>query len=176
MGKAKKGGSWERDCSRYLTEWLTGQKKELYFWRSPGSGSVAQINLGNKDISGDIIALKPEATLLLNKFSLELKYGYKDVSLDKFLKCNKSDLLKDFWVQCVDDAIKADKLPLLIYKKHGMPSPWLGIEETFFKFCIDKLNGLRYIHLYWDDNYPDTYFFDMKLFFKQITPNIIKNF
>jgi hypothetical protein len=31
MSKSQKGGQWERDVSRHLTQWLTGQKKELYF-------------------------------------------------------------------------------------------------------------------------------------------------
>jgi hypothetical protein len=75
---------------------LTGQDKELFFYRSPGSGAVATINVGNKAISGDIMALKPEASLLIDKFSLELKTGYKGVSLDKHLKYNKADPLKAF--------------------------------------------------------------------------------
>jgi hypothetical protein len=50
----------------------------------------------NTTISGDIIALKPEANLLCSKFSLELKTGYKETSFDKHLKNNKSDPLKAF--------------------------------------------------------------------------------
>ncbi len=31
MVKASKGGQWERDVAKFLTNWLTGQSKEYYF-------------------------------------------------------------------------------------------------------------------------------------------------
>lgn len=57
---------------------------------------MATVNIGNKAISGDIIALKSGAKLLIDRFSLELKTGYKGVSLDKHLKYNVADPLKAF--------------------------------------------------------------------------------
>jgi hypothetical protein len=155
---------------------LTGQDKELYFYRSPGSGAVSTINLGNKAISGDIIALKTEATLLIDKFSIEAKNGYKEASLDKHLKNNKSDPLKDFWIQCVTDAEKSEKKPMLIYKKLGNKTPWLGIEETFFNFVLPIIPDLRYIKLSWGNEIIDTYFIDFYEFFGKVTPEYIQNF
>jgi len=174
MSKSK-GSAWERDISRYFTRWLTGQDKELYLWRSPGSGSVSTINVGNKAISGDIIALKSEAKLLIDKFSIECKTGYKNASLDKHLKYNKSDPLKAFWIQCVDDAVKAEKLPLLIYKKLGMSTPWSGITEEFYNDISKHLDGVRFVHLKWDIDYPDTYLFEFYEFWNIINPQIIKS-
>jgi len=175
MGRSAKGGQWERDVSRFFTKWLTGQDKELYFWRSPGSGSVAQINMGNKAISGDIIALKQEATLLIDRYSIECKNGYKNASFDKHLKSNKSDPLKAFWIQCVDDAVKAEKLPLLIYKKLGMSTPWCGLSPEFYNQISKHLKDKRFIHLKWDIDYPDIYFYEFYDFWRIITPEIIKS-
>jgi hypothetical protein len=77
----------------------------------------------NTTISGDIISLKPEADMLCSKFSIECKNGYKEASLDKILKYNKSDVIELHWIQCCDDATKSKKLPMLIYKKLGLPTP-----------------------------------------------------
>ena len=175
MSKSQKGGQWERDISRYFTKWLTGQDKELYFWRSPSSGGIFTRSPENTTISGDIIAIKPEADVLCSKFSLELKTGYKGASLDKHLKYNKSDPLKDFWIQAVDDAIQADKLPLLIYKKLGLKTPWLGIERVFNQYISKYVKDLRFVHLRWESDYPDVYFYEFYEFFNIITPEIIKN-
>ena len=176
MSKSQKGGQWERDIAKAFTFWLTGQKKELYFWRSPSSGGIFTMTPENTTISGDIIALKPEANILCSNFSIEAKNGYPNLSLDKHLKYNKSDPLKDFWIQCCDDAFKSEKLPILIYKKKGLPTPWIGIESTFNKHVMSYLQNKRFVHLKWDSEYPDTYFYEFKDFFSIITPEIIKNF
>jgi len=176
MGKSKKGGQWERDVSRYLTKWLTGQSKELFFWRSPSSGGMFTMIPENVTISGDIIALKPEADILCSKFSIELKNGYPDASLDKHLKYNKADPLKAFWIQACDDATKAKKLPILIYKKKGLPTPWIGIESIFNKHVMFDLKEKRCVHLRWEIDYPDIYFYEYKEFFSIISPQKIKDF
>jgi hypothetical protein len=176
MGKSNKGSAWERQISRFLTKWLTGQDKELFFYRSPGSGAVATVNLGNKAISGDIIALKPDATILIDVFSIECKNGYKEASLDKHLKTNKSDPLKTFWIQCVSDAQKAEKSPMLIYKKLGLKSPWVGIDDNFFNHVMPYIPELRYVKLSWGNCLTDTYFFELHDFFSIITPDIVKGF
>jgi len=176
MGKSKKGGQWERDVSRFLTNWLTGQKKELYFWRSPSSGGIFTRTPENTTISGDIISLKPEADILTSKFSLELKNGYKEASLDKILKYNKSDVIELHWIQACDDANKSNKLPMLIYKKLGLPTPWIGIESTFNDYVTSYMDGKRFVHIRWDTEYPDIYFYEFKEFFENVTPDAIKDF
>jgi len=46
--------------------------------------------------AGDIYHVREEGKFLTNKFVLECKNGYENVSLDKHLKYNKSDDLKLF--------------------------------------------------------------------------------
>lgn len=170
-----KGGDWEREIAKFLSKWLTGSEKPYQYWRMPGSGSLATIHEENIGLSGDIRALTPEADFLTNVFSIEAKIGYPDASLDKHLKYNKSDPLYSFWQQCLDDAIKSKKLPMLIYKKKGLPTPWVGIIYSTYLKLDDYLEKLRFVHLYWGGDLLCVFFFEMKEFFEAITPDIIKN-
>jgi len=81
-----KGSSFEREIAKFFTNWLTGQSKEYYFWRSPSSGAVSTISQANGEISGDIIALKPEGGVLTGKWSVEIKTGYPIVLFINILK------------------------------------------------------------------------------------------
>jgi hypothetical protein len=174
MSKSSKGGQWERDIAKILTFWLTGQNKEYYFWRSPGSGSIATNTGTNPSLHGDIIPVKPEAEFFCNIFLCECKNGYKEASLNKHLKYNKSDPIKSFWEQCVEDAQNSNKYPMLIFKKKGYPTPWLGITYEIYNKINKYLKELRYIHLCWAEELPDIYFFEYKEFFDIISPDIIK--
>jgi hypothetical protein len=169
-----KGGDWEREVAKFLSKWLTGDEKPYQYWRMPGSGSLATIHEENIGLSGDIRSLTPEAEFLTDTFSIETKTGYSHASLDKHLKYNKSDPLKSFWEQCLNDAMKSNKFPMLIYKKKGLPTPWVGITRQIYIGLRDNIEDLRFIHLYWGRDLLDTYFFEMKELFDLITPDIIK--
>lgn len=168
-----KGSKWERDVSRFLTEWLTGQKKELYFWRSPSSGAVATINVGNSAISGDIIALKPEAAWFTDLFSIECKNGYEESSFDKFLKENKSDPLVAFWEQACHDALSAEKRPMLIFRKKGF-QPIVGIDIYTERLLHKHLKGMRRVAICYGDELPDCCFYDLKKFFEKLEVSVAK--
>ena len=168
-GKSK-GSAFEREISKYLTFWLTDQNKEYYFWRSPGSGAVATVSLGNKSISGDIISLKPEAAWFTDKFNIELKTGYPKFSFDKILKQKKNDFLQSFWTQSIRDA-DGDKLPILIYKKKNI-NTWICINTVLYLKLKKHISEVKYMFINWDiDN---IYIFDMIEFFNIITPKILK--
>ena len=118
MAKGKgKGSLWERDIAKTLTKWLTGKEKPYVWWRMPGSGAIATISEENKELSGDIMPLRPEGAFLTDKFSIEAKTGYPSSSFHKHLKGVKNDEIRLFWEQCCGDANRASKLPMLIYKK-----------------------------------------------------------
>lgn len=169
-----KGSGFERDISRFLTEWMTGQKKELYFWRSPSSGAVATINVGNSAISGDIIALKPEASWFIDLFSVECKNGYDSFSFDKVLRENKTDPLLGFWQQCCDDAISASKNPMLMFRKKGL-QPIVGIDNIMDDKMSDRLHSLRCMRIRMCV-LPDCCLYDMKKFFDVIDKKYLKEF
>ncbi|MFA5025435.1 MAG: hypothetical protein WC503_02950 [Candidatus Shapirobacteria bacterium] len=142
----KKGGAWEREVSRYLTAWASGQIKDMWYWRSPGSGSVATMSK-HMNISGDIVSLTPEADVLTNLFSIEIKVGYKETDFFQYFRKCKFNL-ESFWAQCCRDAKKSNKEPLLIYKK---PPILVGI-GGFLKIEIPHMtiqfNNLEDLHLY----------------------------
>ena len=169
-GKGK-GSSWERDIARFLTKWMSGQDKELYCWRSPGSGSVATINLGNKAISGDLIPLKNESTKFFDIFSVECKNGYPGADPFKCIMKTKGDDIKDFWTQANRDAAKAEKLPMLIFKKKGVRgNPFVGVtEEAIIKY-FPKGKTLSYLVFKFSDiALPRLYMLDLNDFFSTIS-------
>ena len=175
MSKSSKGGQFEREVSKFLTEWLTGSKKPYVYWRTPASGAMMTIH-GDENMSGDIISVRPEGRFLTDNYSIELKNGYPNTSLDFFFKYNKSDPLKSFWEQCVDDAVKSNKQPLLIYKKKGLPTPWVGVGSDDYLNYAKDLEGIRCIRLTWGeaDGLPDIWLYEMKEFFERVTPDRVK--
>lgn len=167
------GSNWERDTAKFLTYWLTGQWLEYYFWRSPGSGSIATSTGLNPDLHGDIIPLKPEAEVLCSKFVLECKSGYPKTSLDHHLKYNKKDWIKEFWEQVNNDAEKTNKYPMLIYKKKGFATPWVGVNPFCFEQLENNLSQARFVHVRYETELDDVYFFEMKEFFNNINKDTI---
>jgi hypothetical protein len=108
-GKSK-GSGQERLVAKQLTLWASGQSKDLWFWRMPASGGMSKLY---KDLSGDIVALVPEAEPFTKLFSVEIKC-HKDVDILDYW--NKSSKINSFWSQCCNDAKTANKWPLLIMK------------------------------------------------------------
>lgn len=157
-----------------LTTWLTGQDKELYFYRSPGSGAVATINVGNSAISGDIIALKQEAAFFTDLFNIEAKNGYDSASMDKHLKENKNDPLKNFWSQSNIDAKKSNKMPLVIFKKKGMPNPWIAFNESTYNKLFNLIYNFRVVMIGWGGELPNMYIMNFTDFLSVVTPKYIK--
>ena len=179
-GKAK-GSAFERKICKFLSRWINPDSKEVYFWRSAGSGSVFTTSKGavGGDFSGDIYAVSEEGEFLTKSWSIECKDGYPDYSIDSHLKNNKSDELNGFWEQCVNDAILSNKKPMLIFKKKYL-HPWVCIDGDTYLNLENELNCLPYINLRYiminveKPWFNELYMFDMEDFFKIITPKIIK--
>jgi len=155
-----KGGNWERDVCKFLSKWIQGTEKPYIFWRGSGSGGTfTKNNLVGERFAGDIYHVREEGKFLVNRFVIEAKNGYPTTSLDLHLKYNKSDNLKRFWEQVTGDAEKVNKYSMLIYKKKGMSTPWLGISYDVHNKWKSYLENIRFVHLYWGEDLPDTYFF-----------------
>lgn len=170
-----KGGQWERDVCKYLSFWLQGTEKPFQFWRGHGSGgNFTKNNLVGERFAGDIYHITEDAKRITDKLVFECKSGYPKTTLDNHLKYNKKDNILEFWEQVVHDAEKVNKYPMLIYKKKGMPTPWLGICPELYNKLKKYLENIRFLHLKWDNELPDTYFFSYKEFFELVTPDIIK--
>lgn len=168
-----KGGDFEREISKCLTCWLTGKEKPYAFWRMPGSGGLSTIHEENKNLTGDIIALKPEAEFLTNKFSVECKTGYPQTSFWQHFGRVKNFNLEIFWRQSNDDAVKAGKHPMLIYRKKGR-RPAIGISQ----WISDQLHlDLPYVMLHFtkEQALPNLILYDFNSFWELVTPQTIRN-
>jgi hypothetical protein len=175
--KSSKGSAFERELSKLLTVWVSGLDEPILFWRVPASGGMMTRNFHvGEAFSGDIRSLHPSSAWVTDIFSIEAKNGYPGASHDKHLKENKSDAIKSFWVQAVRDAEVVTKIPLLIYRKKGLP-PWVGVTQEMKDLLDVKLTkSLRFVHLGWneDDALPDIFFYDMKSFFEHLNPEDVK--
>jgi hypothetical protein len=169
-----KGGDFEREIAKCLTVWLTGKDKPYAYWRMPGSGSLSTIHEQNKNLSGDIMALISEAEFLTNSFSIECKTGYPQTSFWQHFGRVKNFNIEIFWRQAFEDATKGAKHPMLIYRKKGR-KPIIGISEWISN--VLKINNLPSVSFCFseDTNLPQLRFFDFNDFWKEVTPQKIKD-
>jgi len=174
----RKGSGYEREVSKFLTNWAGGDaKKEDWYWRVPASGAKFTILESNKIMSGDIIALHPKGVFFTNVFSIECKVGYADAKFENLLKHNKNKVILDFWEQCTRDADKANKYPLVIYKNG--PTNWVAISTSFYTEYskiddqLEKLDNLVATIKYNDASH-NVRFYNFNDFFNSISPQHIK--
>lgn len=174
-----KGGDFEREVSKILTIWLTGQEKPYKYWRMPGSGGLATIHEECADLSGDIRSLSRDGEFLTDVFNIECKTGYPKTSFWQHFKHLKNFHIKEFWRQCVSDALKPKKRPMLIYRKKGKQII-IGVCRTDKKHLETYSDGLRtlpYISMKFEfDELPEIVFYDFKEFFDTVTPEQIEKF
>ena len=165
-----KGGEFERKIAKYLTIWVSGKTKPYIYWRQLGSGSLATLSEENKELSGDIHPIRPEGMFLTDRFSIECKDGYPKANFHQHLKDNKNFEIKEFWEQCTEAAQKAGKRRMLIWKKYGHKEI-VGISPNSARILQPKLKN---VVLVFDDGTSPIRFYDMRDFFKLITPDKIR--
>lgn len=167
-----KGSDWERIIAKDLTKWASGQKKEYWYWRTPGSGSLLTI-AKQLNLSGDIIHLTDNGKFLTTKFTIECKNGYEKGGLFKIIKDNKDNEIKNFWIQVNRDANKSNTYPMLIFKRKRI-GIFVGIPKID-NLLIKLINkNISYVICNFKENLPAMYGFDYNKFFNIITPNDIK--
>jgi len=178
-GSKKKGSSYERDLSKYLTDWMGGNHKKQYFiWRTPSSGGILTKCHTQTQMAGDLISCHPNSEFFFNKVTIEAKHGYKDAVFDKLISQNKNKTILDFHLQSTRDAKLSNKYSMVIYK-NGTTN-WVSVEvefiENYIKFdkSLLDLNKIKFEGNY-KSEYCDLYFFNFEEFFKSITPEGIKS-
>lgn len=174
-----KGGDFEREISKALSKWLTGSEKPYKFWRMPGSGGLATIHEECSNLSGDIRALSADAEFFTDCFSIECKTGYPKTDFWQHFKHIKTFDLKNFWKQCIEDAYKSGKRPLLIYRKKGK-QVIVGIcmaDKVALESIQSDLKSLACISVRFDlAEFPEVTFYNFTEFFNLVTPVYIKQF
>jgi len=177
-----KGGSFEREISKYLTKWLTGTEKPYKYWRQDASGGLATIHAENVHLTGDIKPLGKDAEFLTDVFSIECKTGYGKTSFWQHFPSTKF-ALQDFWVQCIEDAPE-NKYPMLIYRKLRR-KPIVGINSIIKDSLYFLIKELNYASVAWGSDikccrcgkrHPleELFLFDMNDFFELVKPIHIK--
>jgi len=168
-----KGGDFEREVSKCLTCWLTGKEKPYAYWRMPGSGGLSTIHEENKNLTGDIVALLPEAEFLTSKFTLECKTGYPATSFWQHFGRVKNFNIEIFWRQSFDDAVKSSKHPMLIYRKKGR-KPIVGVAQWIADQLMLDLPTIT-LTFTQEQKLPILVFYDFNDFWEIVTPQKIKN-
>jgi hypothetical protein len=168
-----KGGDFEREVSKSLTKWLTGVEKPYKFWRMPGSGGLATIHEECREMSGDIRSLSPESEFFTRIFSVECKTGYPKTSFWQHFKNLKTFGIKEFWKQACEDALKAEKRPMLIYRKKGKQII-LGLcepDSVQLEASCDLLATLPSIRLRFQmSEFPPIVFYEFYQFLNVVKP------
>jgi len=164
-----KGGDFEREVSKFLSKWIQGTEKPYLFWRMPGSGGLATIDELNADLSGDIRSISPKSEWFCQIYSVECKTGYPKTSFWQHFKNIKGFTIEQFWSQCINDAKRANKNPMLIYRKKGN-QPIVGIDYYWTGLNLPSIRLL----FSKEKNLPPLVFYDMEEYFKVVTPSLIK--
>lgn len=121
MNGKQKGSQFERDICKSLSLWVTGGKSIDVFWRSAMSGGRATVKQGLVRQAGDITSVAPEGHALTNPFYLECKH-LKKITLDSFLT-GRGELI-NIWQKTVLEAVKYDRIPVLIFRQNRWPTVW----------------------------------------------------
>jgi len=124
-GGRGKGGNFERDICRLLSEWWSEGDRDDLFWRSSQSGGRAtQRKKSGKETFGqygDITATHPDGYSLLEVFTMELKRGYSSESFINMIDKSKDagyQMWEGFYHQVTEDASSAKSLSwMLIWQR-----------------------------------------------------------
>lgn len=107
INSKKKDDNNERNLAKLLSNW-TGEK----FTRVPRSGGLDWKN--NDSVYGDVVCTNRDFAFV---FSVETKF-YKSIALEE--KLRRNSMVFKFWQQCVNDAERSGKEPILFIRKNGM--------------------------------------------------------
>jgi len=142
-GGKKKGSENERRLCKILSKWWTGKDKPIVFWRVGSSGAQFTISSGTTEMSGDVVAVHQDGFSLTNIFSIETKFvKYFDL-IDLFYPLKKTNQVYSWWKQCIGDAEKVNKKPLLIFRRNRSEYFFMmeyneNLKKYLFDFMIFK--------------------------------------
>jgi hypothetical protein len=122
MNSKSKGSGFERDCSRMLSLWCTGGKRDDAIWRSASSGALTTVGKGRYLAhTGDFAATDGEAAWLFEHVIIEAKRGYNRYSMQDLLDVPEKSQTKNPVWQMVEKFCTAchtqQKWGLLLWKR-----------------------------------------------------------
>lgn len=123
-----KGCKAERKAAKLFADW-TGKD----FARTPSSGGLQWKSSNSK---GDIVSTTEGHYF---PFCIEVK-NYKEINFEH-LMYSKNPKILEFWKQCCDDAIRANKTPILLMRYNGLPSNFFFVVvSTIFYYSVLNQN------------------------------------
>ena len=122
MNTKQKGNNFERDCSRMLSLWWTGGKRDDAIWRSASSGALTTVGKGRYLAhTGDFAATDGEAELLFKHVIIEAKRGYNRYSMQDLVDVPvgrvSQNPVHEMLIKLVDSCKTQGKLGMLLWKK-----------------------------------------------------------
>ena len=126
-----KGKDFERETSRELSMWITGNKDPDAVWYTKSSGGRATrrkqlYNESRKYDHGDLGPDDSSTEFFFNRFSLELKTGYASKRTKSYQLWSILDMIDSqqgtpwiyqFWSEACLDAKESEREPMLIFRR-----------------------------------------------------------
>ena len=139
-GGKQKGGNFEREICRKLSLWLSANKRDDLFWRSSLSGGRATVAFkkGKQNLTqcGDISSIHPDGNVLTDPYLISCKF-YSDLKIEGAVLGNKGGI-SQFWEECVMEAKRYNKKPILIAKQNNT-KPFIGLSlESAQDFGVEN--------------------------------------
>lgn len=134
-----KGGLFEREVSRKLTAWWTGDPNaDVVFWRTAGSGgrATSRRRTGKSTTAahcGDIGALTDDAAILTRLVTIECKNGYQSETIHDLLDGRGSAVNARGYGKWIGQAVKStaaagSRYWVIIHHRKGLDTtitmPW----------------------------------------------------
>lgn len=133
-GSKAKGSGFERLICHKLSIWISQGKHDDLFWRSSLSGGCAKVMFKkggqNRTQCGDITAIHPDGNALTDRYLISCKF-YRDLKIEGAVLGNKGGL-SAFWTECVEEAKRYNKLPVLIAKQNNT-APFICLDDAGVK-------------------------------------------
>jgi len=145
-----KGGQFERDMCRTLSEWWVPGRDDI-FWRSSNSGGRATVRSkkgkGTYGAYGDVAATDPIGKALLKLVTIELKCGYAKMQAQDIIDKPRSrarTILTGWVMQAKKSADLAKSVSWIIIHQRNHRVPMLYCYDKFFGTALpQRLPALR---------------------------------
>lgn len=135
MSSRSKGNRNERRAAELLQKW-TRRK----FARTPSSGGLSWKTTNTK---GDVVCIKEGHYF---PFCVEVK-AHKEINFSHLLYDVDSKIM-EFWKQCVEDAKRAKKVPMLLMRYDRLPSDlfFMGIPTDLYILLMATGDDIAHIN------------------------------
>lgn len=145
-----KGSQFEREFCKRLSLWWSEMADDGIFWRTSNSGgrATARGKAKTRYQHGDVTFTDPSGIPFLDMFTVELKRGYKDVSvlnlLDKRPQ-HKMQTLEEFFVQAITSHEAEGSQTWLLVTRKNQREDVVWFEKSFYKLIKKHLRDVPII-------------------------------